>query len=380
MGSMWPDSSGRGEGPPSAAVDAAVEATTYFDGVSNRRRGVTLDFGANLQISEAGAAIASWRYDDLRLADGGQGTLRLKCVSALPLARLEVPSPVAQAEIRGRARFLDVEHDTGAQTRRIVAWSLAAIVSIAGIVLFGVPYVADRMVPLIPPSFERRLGDTVDNHVQVMFGGRVCTDPKGNAAFSKLVETLRQAGHVEARLQTAILLSPVPNAFALPGGKVYLLNGLLQKANNVDEIAGVIAHEIGHVVHRDQTRMIIRNGGTSFLIGLLFGDFIGSATAIFATRSVLAASYSREAEANADAFAIDTMHALGRSAAPMGELLFRVTGAQGARAIGILASHPLTEERRALMQREARSITGPEILSGSEWQALKAVCGSVSKK
>ena len=57
------------------------------------------------------------------------------------------------------------------------------------------------------------------------------------------------------------------------------------------------------------------------------GDITGSSAAIFTTRSLFQASYSREAEANADAFATDTMHALGRSPASMGELLFRVTGA-----------------------------------------------------
>lgn len=69
--------------------------------------------------------------------------------------------------------------------------------------------------------------------------------------------------------------------------------------------------------------MIIQNAGTSFLIGLLFGDITGSSAAVFATRSLFGASYSREAEANADVFAITTLHALGSSPAPMGELLFR---------------------------------------------------------
>ena len=122
--------------------------------------------------------------------------------------------------------------------------------------------------------------------------------------------------------------------------------------------------------------MMIQNGGMSFLIGLLFGDVTGSTAVIFATRTLFEASYSREAEQNADAFAIETMHALGRSPEPMGELLFRVTGAQGSSTIGILASHPLTEERRALMRREDRPATGPEILSATEWHALKTVCGA----
>ena len=172
----------------------------------------------------------------------------------------------------------------------------------------------------------------------------------------------------------------MPNAFALPGGKIYILNGLLQKADNPDEIAGVVAHEMGHIVHRDQTRILLENGGTSFLIGLLFGDVTGSGAVIFGTRSLLQASYSRDAEARADAFAIDVMYALGRSPAPMGELLFRITGEQGSKIIGILASHPLTEERRALMRRKDRPSTGPDILSAAEWHALKSVCHPGSAK
>ncbi|HEX4410124.1 MAG TPA: M48 family metallopeptidase [Xanthobacteraceae bacterium] len=365
--------------PEIAVGGATARPAIYFDGTSSRRHIVTLHFGSDLEIVEDGAATVSWRYDELRSADGGPDMLRLKCVSALPLARLEVFDPAAREQISAHARFLDVEHGTG-HTGRIVAWSLAAAISIVAIVLFGLPLVAERLVPLIPLSFEQRLGGMADNQVRAIFGGKACTDEEGDAAFAKLVETLRRAGHLDMPLQTTILASPVPNAFALPGGRIYLLNGLLQKAESPDEIAGVIAHEMGHVSHRDQTRMMIQNGGTSFLVGLLFGDVTGSTAVIFTARSLLQASYSRDAEAHADAFAIDTMHALGRSPKPMGELLFRITGAESGHALGILASHPLTEERRELMRREDRPDTGPDILSASEWQALKNVCHATSVK
>jgi Zn-dependent protease with chaperone function len=385
MDSTLSASSGAGRSAAISAPDAttgepAIKPAIFFDGVTNRRHTVTLGFSRDLEIAENGRTIGAWPYDDLRAVGGGPVTLRVRCVSGRPLARLEVSEQVAIAEIRARARFLDVEHYTGAQTARIIAWSLAAIMSLAAAIFFGVPFIAERMLPLIPTSFERRLGDMAHNQVRAIFSGKVCADPAGNAALSKLVETLRQAGHLDRALQPTVLDSPLPNAFALPGGKIYLLNGLLQKAKNPDEIAGVIAHEMGHVLHRDQTRMIIQNGGTSFLIGLLFGDITGSSAVIFTTRSLFQASYSREAEASADAFAVDTMHVLGRSPAPMGELLFRVTGAQGSRTINILASHPLTEERRALMRREDRPVTGPEILSDAEWNALKDICRATSAK
>jgi hypothetical protein len=71
------------------------------------------------------------------------------------LARLEIFDPAAQADIRDRARFLESERGGSAQTGRIVAWSLAAIVSIVLIVIYGTPLVAERLTPLIPLSFEQ---------------------------------------------------------------------------------------------------------------------------------------------------------------------------------------------------------------------------------
>ena len=98
---------------------------------------------------------------------------------------------------------------------------------------------------------------------------------------------------------------------------------------------------LGHVVHRDNMRNLIYNGGTSFLVGLLFGDVTGSSAILFATRTMFDATYTREAEANADAFSIDLMHKLGRSPKPMGELLLRVTGNEKDKNFSFLSNHPV---------------------------------------
>jgi predicted Zn-dependent protease len=209
-----------------------------------------------------------------------------------------------------------------------------------------------------------------------MFGGKICDDASGQAAFTKLVNAVRESAGLDTSIQSQVLSSPISNAFALPGGKVYVFNGLLAKAENADEIAGILAHELGHLRHRDATRNLIYNGGTSFLIGLLFGDITGSGALIFASRSLVTASYSREAEQNADTFAIDAMHGLGRSPKPMGELMFRVTGKEGDKSLSILASHPLTEDRLARMSSEDQPPSGPPLLTAAEWASLKAICDS----
>jgi Zn-dependent protease with chaperone function len=350
----------------------------YFDGTSSRRRAVTLAFADRLEIRQDEQPLAAWPYDDIRRADAPSGMLRSSCLSAPSLARLEIrDGAVAARLIEHCARFDDAAPGRGAAA--IVGWSLAAVASIVLVILFGVPLAADRLAPLLPQSFERRLGDATDSQVKVVFGAKVCDQPAGQSAFTKLMDQVREAAGLDAaEVEPKVLPTGVPNAFALPGGRVYLFEGLLAKADSADEIAGVLAHELGHVKHRDGTRNLIYNGGTSFLVGLLFGDVTGSGALIFASRSLITASYSREAEYNADSVSIEAMHRLGRPTRPMGELLFRVTGNEGDKGLSILGNHPLTEDRLARMKAEDHGASRPPPLTPDEWRSLKAICGSKS--
>ncbi len=345
-------------------------AAVFYDGTSNRKRNVTLRLRDALEIVEDGAVLATWPFADVRRADGKKA-LRLLCVSALPLARLEIADAGAAAQIAPRFPQLDAQR-AGTQTGRIVAWSLAAAVSIVLVTIYGIPLLADRLTPLVPLAVEKRIGEAVDRQARTIFGGQNCTQPEGKAAFDKMMTKLKDAGGFDATLDAHVLSSSIPNAYALPGGKVYLLDGLLQRARNVDEVAGVMAHELGHAQNRDGLRKIIQTGGSSFLIGLLFGDVTGGGAMLFAARSIVDASYSREAETRADSFTIKAMHGLGRSPRPMGEFLVRVTG--GGRLATVVDSHPLSADRLERMTREDRAGNGTPILTEQEWQALKAVC------
>ncbi|MGH6770164.1 MAG: M48 family metallopeptidase [Xanthobacteraceae bacterium] len=377
-------------GPDQAPITPPVDESDYFDGTSSHKHRVTLRIGAGLDIVEDGNVIANWPFDTIRRADGPQRMLRLRSVSALPLARLEIEDEATIATLLQLCPSLDAERGGPGQTRRIVLWSIAAVCSILVVAIYGIPYAADRLAPFVPFAVEKRIGEAVDTQVRAILGGKECVSAEGQAAYAKLVGKLKTAGGVDLPIDAKVLSHKMANALALPGGKVHLIDGLLQKARNVDEVAGVLAHEIGHVIHRDSLRRVMQAGGTSFLVGLLLGDVFGGGAIIFVAQTMLEASYSRDAEQQADAFAIEVMHKLGRSPRPLGELLVRISGSEvkdakdakngkkgkKGRGFTLINSHPLTQDRLDMMKKVDRGNTGPELLTASEWRALRSICAT----
>jgi len=354
----------------------------FWDGVVARRRPVTVRLAAaGVEIVENGVVVDRWAYGDLRQHDGGD-TARFGCTSAEELARLEITDAGVAAALAARApRLHPSDPKRGRQRLRIVVGSLAVAVSLVLTSLYLLPLAADRLVPFIPIAWEERLGGIADQQVKSLFGAETCTAPAGVAALDRLAARLAAAagGSSEAgapgAIRIAVLRSGVENAVTLPGGRIYLFDGLLRLSRDPDEVAGVLAHEIGHARARDGLRSLIRAGGTSYLLGLLFGDVSGSSAVVFAARLLVDSSHSREAERAADAESARIMAALDRPASPMAAFLLRVTGAKKGREISLLLSHPLSEERLAALKTIDRPASGPPLLDETEWAALKAICG-----
>jgi Zn-dependent protease with chaperone function len=345
----------------------------YFDGQSNKKRQVEIRFGGALEIVEDGRIAVTWPYGDVRRVDSAPGVLRLMCITAPGLARLEIRDTALQQAVEAHCAALDVARSRS-QTLKIVVYSAAALASFIGLLIYGIPLLADRLAAVIPMSFERRLGDAVDGQVRRIISGKICDAPEGQAALKQMTGRLVQAMDIHASVDVEVLASGLSNAVTLPGGKIYVLDGLLQKTNEPDELAGVIAHELGHLHRRDGLRRLIREGGTAFLFGLLFGDVLGGGAIIYASRSLLTQSHSRDAERDADAFAIDAMRKLGRSPKAMGNLLVRIAGPNKGNGVTILSSHPLSEERLDTMTKADAPMNGAPLVSPTEWAALKAIC------
>ncbi len=266
--------------------------------------------------------------------------LRLGRRGSAALERLEITDPQFAAAIDARALHVD---RTGLRQRRarlnVIGWSVAATVSLLLVAWFGVPAIAERLAPLLPAGIERKLGDAVDLQVRALLDNRhlgagfECgskdSEKTGRAALDKLMQRLQAAAALPlfgAQRGGAQSRSQCHGAAGRPDLSA-VFRGLIDKADTADEVAGVIAHELGHVAHRDGSKAVLQAGGLSFLFGMLLGDFVGGGAVVFAAKSVLQSSYSREAEAAADAYGAALMNKAGGNARALASMLDKIGGA-----------------------------------------------------
>lgn len=155
------------------------------------------------------------------------------------------------------------------------------------------------------------------------------------------------------------------NAFAVPGGHVYVNRGLIERASNMSELAGVLAHEIGHVVERHSVEQMERAQGANTAAAVLYGVLLGrnpsavEQVGLQAGGSALFAHYSRDAEREADHDAVRFLIAAGinpRGLTTMFQKLLSEQKSQPGAVERWFSTHPLTAERVQNVQQEIAAV------------------------
>ncbi|KAA2233146.1 M48 family metallopeptidase [Salinarimonas soli] len=349
-----------------------------YDGRTARRRDVAILLEpGGLRAVEEGEEVLLWPYEAIRREETTGDGLTIGSVDDA-LARIEIADAGLAAEIARRCPRLHARADADrAPVGRILLWSAAAAASILVTVVYLVPLAAGYAAALVPPAMERRLGDAVEGRVRALLGGggTVCADEMGLRALDRLAEQLARAANLPEPPRIVVLPARTRNAVALPGGRIVLLDGMLQEARTPDEVAGVLAHEIGHVAHRDGLKRMIQVGGTGYLLGLLFGDVGGAGVLVALGQTLVDTSYSRGVEAEADAYAARLLAGLGRPAIPLGDLMARMEGEEGG-GPAFLRTHPGGTLRRDALRGGPNPTDGAPLLTPEEWAALRRICAS----
>jgi beta-barrel assembly-enhancing protease len=165
-----------------------------------------------------------------------------------------------------------------------------------------------------------------------------------------------------------VVNSAMVNAFALPGGHIYVTRGLIHRTENVAELAAVLAHEIGHVAARHGAQSLQRELRTGSMVSMLYEIFLGVEPAILEQRALTIggrlwfATHSRQAEREADKLAIRYMVRSGIDPEGMLTMLEGLVEDEletQQRSVEWFSTHPTTEERLERLRRRVSMLQVP---------------------
>jgi Zn-dependent protease with chaperone function len=364
---------------------ALLESTgAYFDGLSAEPREVVVRFGeATLTLQDfEDMPVAHWALGGLKRLDGSrEGELRL-APDMEGDERLAIRDPQMIEAIEAVCTELDRRPPRRRGRGRRALWTGAAAAALAAILLVLTPGMAERLAPLVPAEQEQRLGEAVAGQAMRLAAGgaapRICDAPSGRAALDRMTARLAAEADSHVPIRVRVIAQPSPNVFAAPGGQVILFSGLLDAAGGPDEVAAVLAHQVGHVVRRDPLRGMLRAAGSAGVLGLVLGDFVGGAATAEMAEAALAADYGREAERAADAYAHALLGKAGLPAAALARIFERLERAER-EPRGLLrhfASHPEMADRIAAARAADRVGGAPfrPSLDDPGWIALQQIC------
>jgi Zn-dependent protease with chaperone function len=264
------------------------------------------------------------------------------------------------------------------QRFKIVSLSMiaTAIILIAGVVLFfGRFSVSKAIAALIPDTTADRMGA---QSVKI-FGpiAPACVDQPGNAALQRILDRLQSSSDYGRPFKLHVIKSGIPNAFALPGRHIVLLSGLVKQAKSPEEVAGVLAHEMGHGLEKDPEVLFVRRTGMQAFLDLLTGQS-GTQVPIAAGAFFLQLRYSRDAERSADAHAVEILRNSHIEPKPTGDFFLR-DAAKGketdeSKLLSYLSTHPSSNERAQLFLSQPAYAVQP-ILNEKDWADAQAICG-----
>ena len=322
---------------------------TFFDGRTSDAKSVEVQFGSDtirilgledvleVPLSSVSVSEALGRTDRSILLDDG--------------ARIDLPDSPELDRIGQCERTFRLAHELERQWKYALLAVVLVIAATWVIVTIGLPMAAKYVSAAVPSE----LDETIGNQGLALLD-RVLFEPTGLATelqsdihelFAPIVEYARD-DH-QFRLEFRSGESVGANAFALPSGIVIITDELVELAQHPDEIVGVLAHEVGHVVNRHSMRLLLQSSATAMLIAAFTGDIasLGSLAAGIPTM-VVQSGYSRDFEREADGFAYGYLEHANIPATRLGDILNRLEESAGGSiegALGYLSTHPPASER-----------------------------------
>lgn len=282
----------------------------------------------------------------------------------------------------------------------LLKWPLAmaaALVVFWALTYFNIISPANYLAQIMPDNSRTTLGTGVIKTITK--NQKVCHSQQGDAALNKLLVRLYPATPQKIKFKIKVVDLKIVNAFAAPGDHIIVSGKLIQQATSPDELAGVIAHEIGHAIERHPEAGIIRALGLLTIMQFLTA---GEASAVSDIAFFLIQSgYSRSAEQQADEHAANILKKVAIDTRPLAGFFARLINrtiktdnkdekptktnptaqpnkTENKDFLSWISTHPATQDRIEFFNRNGQP-TSPPILNSPEWKALQNMCGEQKK-
>jgi predicted Zn-dependent protease len=366
----------------STLSDGTRFAGAHSDGRVATAAPVSVRFtGGGLELTGDGEiGMRTWPYESLR----GSVPLRMDAPDVLLSLKgdstetLFVSDPSFARLLLARAPGLSRARQRWQGIKPGLAVVAAVVLFVTSLWLLDL-HPAQGLARVMPQEARAKLGGAV---VASMAKDRkVCETPASKAALERLTQRLAAAASDKPLHARVVLLDwSLVNAFAVPGGQIILTRGLVQRAGSSDEVAGVLAHELGHTLELHPEAGIIRALGLAAATQLAFAGSQGTVSNVGVLLTQL--RYTRVAEREADAHALRMLKGAGISAKGFGDFFERLEGKKPGEEAGksgselevILRTHPPTAERIAMVRAQPTYPATPA-LSADDWRALRDACG-----
>jgi beta-barrel assembly-enhancing protease len=354
----------------------------YYDGKTADRKPVTVSFGARgLSIQHADGSVTLWPIEEVRQTQGAFASEQLRLEraghagEALLVMQPGLPEAIREAFPEQRTAVRGTR-----STARLIAWSSGVIVSVVALYIWLTPLFTDWLSQRVPLAWEVSLGREVAERMAPV--NRQCTDSTAIATVRLVLDRLQRAAPANRySFQLTVLNDTTVNAFAMPGGYMTVFSGLLATTTTAEQFAGVLAHEMQHVLLRHTTRGIIREMPLQIAVSAIAGGSgLDNAVAVAGTLNSL--RYRRADESAADREGMRLMEAAGIDPNGMVEVMrsLEKLNDDAPRFVSYLSSHPQTQERVAALEalaRESRVVPTP-LMDAATWQHVRRACSATN--
>jgi Zn-dependent protease with chaperone function len=366
-----------GDGLPAAGAPCHV--TVSADGLTMAPVGNSPLVEEAIAFTAMSVEAGGLDHDQLVVSWGAGASVRtlyLKDPALIIAFRRAAPSALMAHVERAAEQVRRARHSH----RALWGSAVGVVVGLGLMLWFGSDLIVEWAVARIPVQWEQKLGETV--YQDFLSKETVLKDGPAVSAVQEM--TQRMTAKIPDNpytFQVSVVQSPVVNAFALPGGYVVVFTGLMKKAESGEEVAGVLSHELNHVLQRHGMERLVKMMGLAAVVSILVGDqqgLIGLARQLGLELATL--KFGREQETEADVTGIRLL--ADARIAPDGMIrFFERLSEKDKERVELFSTHPMSAARAGRLKAELAAL--PKQTSEPftfEWKSVQDSLGASELK